>query len=82
MRALILLAAIVLILAIVGWISFSHGPDRASINLESGKIREDTREVMETGAKALHKAGDKVEQEANRQPNGAPSNPETAPVRR
>jgi hypothetical protein len=82
MRALILLAAIVLILALVGWISFSKGPDRASINIESSQIRQDTKQVMESGAEVLHKAGDKVEAEADRQPAGTANNPDVAPVTR
>ena len=52
MRALIFLAVIVLVLALVGWISFSKGPDRTSINIESDKIRQDTKQVMEAGAEA------------------------------
>jgi hypothetical protein len=82
MRALILLAVIVLVLALVGWISFSKGPDRTSINIESNRIRQDTKEVMESGAKMLHKAGDNVEAEANRAPNRVPTNPDVAPVTR
>jgi hypothetical protein len=82
MRALILLAVIVLVLALVGWISFSKGPDRTSINIESNRIRQDTKEVMETGAKILHKAGDNVEAEANRPPSRDPSKPDVAPVTR
>jgi hypothetical protein len=82
MRALILLAVIVLVLALVGWISFSKGPDRTSINIESNRIRQDTKEVMESGAKMLHKAGDKVETEANRAPNRATGDPDLAPVTR
>ena len=80
MRALILLAAIVLVLALVGWISFSKGPDRASINIESDRIRQDTKQVMESGAQMLHKAGDKVEPETNRQPANTASNPDVAPA--
>ena len=82
MRALILLAAIVLILALVGWITFSKGPGRSSINIESDRIRQDTKEVMESGAKMLHKAGDKVESEANRQPSETAKNRDVAPVTR
>jgi hypothetical protein len=78
MRALILLAAIILVLVLVKWISFSKGPDRASINLEKEKIRQDTKQVMESGGQLLHKAGDKVEAEANREP----SNRDAAPVTR
>ena len=79
MRALILLVAIVLVLAVAGWISFSKGPDRASINIESEKIRQDTKQVMESSAQVLHKAGDKVGDEANREPSRASEKPELAP---
>jgi hypothetical protein len=82
MRALLILAAIVLVLALVGWISFSKGPDRASINIESDRIRQDTKQAMQSGAEMLHKAGDKVETEANRPPNNVPSNQDAAPVKR
>jgi hypothetical protein len=82
MRALLILAAIILILALVGWISFSKGPDRASVNIESERIRQDTKEAMQSGAEMLHKAGDKVQREANRPPNEAPTNRDVAPVTR
>lgn len=82
MRAIILLAAIVLVLALVGWISFSKGPDRTSINIESDRIRQDTKQVMESGAQMLHKAGDKVEAEADRAPSRIPSSTNVAPVTR
>jgi hypothetical protein len=78
MRALILLVAIVLILALVGWITFSKGPDRASVNIESDRIRHDTKQVLDSGGQLLHKAGDKVQAEANREP----SNRDTTPVTR
>ena len=71
MRALLIVVALVLIFALVGWISFNKGPDRASINIESDKIRTDTKDVMDSGAHLLHKAGDKVESEANRAPDTA-----------
>ncbi len=82
MRALILLAAIVLVLALVGWISFSTGPDRASVNIESERIRQDTKQVMESGAQVLHKAGDKVDAEANRDADRVAEHPDAAPVTR
>jgi hypothetical protein len=73
MRLLLILAAAVLIFALVGWISFSSGPDdRASVNLETGKIRQDTQHAMKSGAEMLHKAGDNVAREANK------AEPETA----
>ena len=82
MRALIFLPLIVLVLALVGWISFSKGPDRTSINIESDKIRQDTKQLMGSGAQMLHKAGDKVEAEADRAPAQTPTNPYAAPATR
>jgi hypothetical protein len=81
MRALILLAAIVLVLALVGWISFRKTPEGPSVTIESERIRQDTKHVMDSSAQMLHKAGDKVEAEANREPNRVPANPD-APVTR
>ena len=67
MRILLIIAAAVLVFALVGWISFSKGPDdRSSINLETGKIRQDTQHAMKSGAQLLHKAGDNVAREANK----------------
>lgn len=82
MRAIIILIAIIVVCALVGWISFSNGPGRSSINIETNEIRQDTKQVMQSGADLLHKAGDKVEQEAN-QPNEQtpPVQNEAAPIR-
>jgi hypothetical protein len=72
MRALLVIVALIVICALVGWISFSDGPGRTSINLETNEIREDTNQVMRSGAELLHKAGDKVEADTNRQNQQAP----------
>ena len=60
MRALILIAAIILLMALVGWVTFGTAPGRSSINLETEQIRHDTRQALETGADAIHKAEDAV----------------------
>jgi hypothetical protein len=61
MRALIFLVAIVLILALVGWISFSKSAGRTSINLETQQIKQDTDRALESGSTLLRKAGDAVD---------------------
>jgi hypothetical protein len=73
MRVLLLLIAVVAILALVGWITFSNEPGRTSVNLETQEIREDTKGVMKSGSEMLHKAGDGID------PNHAPQSqsPET-----
>jgi hypothetical protein len=64
MRALILLAAVLLILALVGWLTFSRDDGRTSINLETQEIRQDTKELLESGSQALQRAGEATEPEA------------------
>jgi ABC-type Na+ efflux pump permease subunit len=62
MRAIILLLAVVVLLAFIGWLTVSTGPDRASINLEKQEIKEDTREMLEAGDKAIDRARESVDQ--------------------
>jgi hypothetical protein len=59
-RALILIAIIILLFALIGWVTFGTGPGRSSINLETDRIRQDTREALESGANALHNAEEAV----------------------
>ena len=62
MRVLIFLAIVVALLAFAGWLTFSSDAGRASINLETNEIRQDTQEVVRSGAKILDKS------EGDRQP--------------
>ena len=62
MRLILLLAAIVLLLALLGWVSVSSGPDRSSINIETDEIKHDTGELMESGADALRRTGEKLDE--------------------
>jgi hypothetical protein len=82
MRVVILLAAIVLVLALVGWITFRKGPEGPSVTVESERIRQDTKRVMDSGAQVLHKAGDKVEQTAKDRSDSQPTNREVTPATR
>lgn len=66
MRALLLLIFVVLVLSLVGWLSFSRDADRSSINVETERIRSDTKEVMQSGAQLLQKAGERIEDETAR----------------
>jgi hypothetical protein len=75
MRGLIFLAVVVALLAFAGWITFNSGPDRASINVETNEIRQDTQEIVRSGAKVLDKAKGEL-QAADR--NAEPSEREAA----
>jgi hypothetical protein len=53
MRVLILIVAVVLLLALLGWVTFTRGPGQSSINVETQQIRQDTKELLESGSEAL-----------------------------
>jgi hypothetical protein len=72
MRALILLLAVVLLLALFGWISFSRAPGHSSVNIETERIRADTNKAVQSGADLLHQASDKLKTETAPQTEQAP----------
>ena len=74
MRTLIVLAAVVLLLALLGWVTFSRDPGRSSINLETDEIKQDTQGVMESGAKLLDDAERAID------PAESPTNVPVEPV--
>jgi hypothetical protein len=76
MRVLIILVAIIIVFALVGWISFHREPGRASVNIETQEIQEDTKDAMKAGANLLHKAGDDIDPD-----QADKSAPATAPSR-
>jgi hypothetical protein len=49
MRVLIGLVAVVLLLAVCGWITFSWNGNRASVNVETEKIEEDSQHIVDEG---------------------------------
>lgn len=59
MRALIGIALLVLVLAVVGWISFDSSSDRPGVNLETDKIERDLDAVSES----VKQAGETFERE-------------------
>ncbi len=77
MRVLIILVAIIVVFALVGWISFNREPGRATVNIETEEIQEDTKDAMKAGANLLHKAGDDVDPDRT----AAERAPATTPTR-
>ena len=57
MKTLIGLAAVVLLLTVCGWITFSWNGDRASVNVETDRIESDTEGIVEEGRELLEAAG-------------------------
>ena len=77
MRALLLIAAVILLFALAGWITFSTGPNRSTINLETQTIKQDTQRALESSSDALRRAGEEI----NPPPQQADSNQSPTVVR-
>ena len=75
MRAVLIIILAVLLLGLIGWISFSTGPNRTSINVETNQIRQDTTKAVQSGAELLHKAGNELEKKT------APPNESAPPAK-
>ena len=80
MRAIIFLAVVVLIMVLVGWISFSSQPGRSTINVETQKIEQDTEKIVESGKNLIREAGDAVDGAVETDEERAVEPVETAPV--
>jgi hypothetical protein len=71
MRLLLLLAAVLMLFALAGWLTFSKEAGRSSINLETDEIRQDTGEAMRKGSEILQEAEEKVAPKEVPQSTGA-----------
>jgi hypothetical protein len=73
MRVVLIVIALVVLFALIGWISFSNDTGRSSINLETDEIREDTGEMMHKGSELLKEAEEEVAPEPDAEPVTTPS---------
>jgi hypothetical protein len=60
MRALLVIVAVVLVLVLIGWISFNNAGDRASVNIETDKIKQDTETVIDAGEDLIDRDRDEA----------------------
>jgi hypothetical protein len=72
MRTLILVALGVLLLAVVGWITFSRDGTKTSINLETNQIKQDTRQMVDSGSKLIRDARESVAEPTKPQREASP----------
>jgi hypothetical protein len=73
MKALLVIVAIVAVLALIGWITFGTGDDRASLSIETDKIRQDTREAVEEGGEFIEGARQEIREELRDDETDAPA---------
>ncbi|HUG91576.1 MAG TPA: hypothetical protein VML55_12110 [Planctomycetaceae bacterium] len=62
MRTVLVIVALVLILGLIGWITFGTG-DRPSMRLETDRVRHDTHEAVERGKDAIDGARGSLREE-------------------
>ena len=72
MRGLLIVLGLLVLFAIVGWITFSDHGGRASINLETNEIRKDTGEMMNKGSELLKDAEREVAPENGTESDNTP----------
>lgn len=78
MRFFLLLVVVVLVMALLGWITFNGGNDAATITIDKGKMRHDT----ETAVENIKEAANRVRHSADRPTTATPpSELDRAPVR-
>src|SRR5262249_41229330 len=53
MRAFIIVALLLLLLTMVGWVTFSRSGTKSSINLETQQIKNDTQSMVDSGKTML-----------------------------
>ncbi len=79
LRALLIIAAIGILMALMGWISFSNSGDHATITLEKQEVQKDTETAVNKVKELGHDLGQKAEQAFDGNKAPATSEP-VAPV--
>lgn len=68
MRALLILIVIAILLVLVGWVTIrTNGNNQATVTVETQKIKEDTRDVVEKSEKAVEEVGQKIRKSTERE---------------
>lgn len=47
MRGIVILALLILVMVLAGWLTFGRNPGQATINIETDKIQRDTETAVE-----------------------------------
>ena len=68
MRAVILIAVIVLILGLLGWLQFSSPDGDPTIRVDTDRIKQDTSEIVEKTKDVVDEITGKVDASVDREP--------------
>ncbi|MBL8852215.1 MAG: hypothetical protein JNG89_21260 [Planctomycetaceae bacterium] len=56
MRKLLIAVVLIVLLVVVGWVTFRYDGRQASVNFNTDKARQDTQQVIEKGEAAVEQA--------------------------
>jgi type II secretory pathway pseudopilin PulG len=56
MKAVLIILAVVVAMALLGWITFSNSGDRPAVTVQTDVIRRDTQSAAEASKRAARKA--------------------------
>ncbi len=62
MRALLIVALVVLLLVAVGWITVNRTPESTNIRFETQEMKQDTQDAIREGKEFFRKAGDRADE--------------------
>lgn len=65
MRAVLILAAVVLLMVLLGWITFSREGDRPAVTINTDTVQQDTERAVEASREAAAKAAEGAERLAD-----------------
>lgn len=71
MRAIIVVAIVVLVLALVGWIQFSSPDGNPTIQIDTEKVKEDTSTLVEKAKGAAEEVDRRVDVNVDTSPKPA-----------
>ncbi|QDS94475.1 hypothetical protein FF011L_32540 [Roseimaritima multifibrata] len=71
MRAIIVVAIVVLVLALVGWIQFSSPDGNPTIQIDTEKVKEDTSTLVEKAKGAAEEVDRRVDVDVDTSPKPA-----------
>ena len=62
MRAVIVVIVVVAALFLIGWLSFSWTGDRASVNVETDDIQQDTSNMIDSAGELVESADRQIDE--------------------
>ena len=80
MKGLLILAAVVLLAALLGWLSFGNSDDSATMTIDKQEVRQDTEAAVEKAKEVAEEAKQKIQEAVGEdQPADSPDEPAAIP---